>query len=133
MELTLAAFSRATYWFILPFLWRHYWKPVTLEDIPAIREDDSAASSVGSFRRFQAGRDAAYEVKYSTPRKRNLGLDLLAFFRPELGRQVVFACIFTVLQYLPPTGLRLLLQFITERETSDKPVSIAALYVAMSE
>ncbi len=130
--LTTAALSRATYWFILPFLWKHYWKPITLDEIPVIREDDSAAASVGAFRAFQAARDAAYEVKYSSPRKRNLAVDLLAFFRPELVRQSVVACIFIVLQYLPPTGLRLLLQQIAEHNAGGGHIGTAALYIAMS-
>ncbi|CAK9784394.1 unnamed protein product [Cutaneotrichosporon oleaginosum] len=123
--------SRATYWFILPFLWKYYWKPITLEEIPAIREDDSASASVGAFRRFQAARDAAYEVRNNSPRKRNLALDLLVFFRPELVRQSVVACLFVVLQYLPPTGLRLLLKQIAEHDAGGGHIGTAALYVAM--
>lgn len=132
-QLTAAALSRATYWFILPFLWKHYWKPVTLDAIPAIREDDSAAASVGAFRRFQAARDAAYEVKHNSPRQRNLALDLVAFLRPDLVWQSFVACVFIVLQYLPPTGLRLLLRQIAEHEAGGGHIGTAALYVAMSE
>lgn len=88
-ELTVAIFSRASYWFILPFLWKHYWQAITLEDIPAIREDDGAAASLGGFRAFQARRDAAYEGKHMTPRKRNLGIDLILFFGPMVAVQCV--------------------------------------------
>ncbi|BEI94008.1 uncharacterized protein CcaverHIS019_0604670 [Cutaneotrichosporon cavernicola] len=130
IEEPCTALSRATYWFILPFLWKHYWKPITLEEIPAVREDDSAAACVGAFRRFQAAHDAAYEVKHNSPRKRNLAWDLITFFRPELVRQSVVACSFVVLQYLPPTGMRLLLQQIGQPE-SDRHTGTAALYVAM--
>ncbi|GMK57331.1 hypothetical protein CspeluHIS016_0401650 [Cutaneotrichosporon spelunceum] len=131
IEEPCSALSRATYWFILPFLWKHYWKTITLEEIPAVREDDSSAACVGAFRRFQAARDAAYEFKHHSPRTRNLARDLITFFRPELVRQAIVACAFIVLQYLPPTGLRLLLQQIDQPEQADGYVGTAALYIAM--
>lgn len=43
----------------------------------------------------------------------------------------MWAYIFICLQYLPPIGLRLLLQFVSERETSNIPSHIAYLYLAM--
>lgn len=81
--------SRGTYFFLLPFLWKHYWQPITLKDIPALREDDGAAASLGAFRAFQARKDSKYEVKYSTPRRRNLGIDLMGFFAPLVFKQCV--------------------------------------------
>lgn len=42
----------------------------------------------------------------------------------------MFACLFIVLQYLPPTGLRLLLSFIKDRDTG-QPLHLAALYIGM--
>ncbi len=86
----LAAFSRATFTFMIPFFFRYYWNPVTLKDIPAIREDDSASSSLGAFRADQAIRDSRYAEKHAgAKRKRNLGLDLIRFFSPEIFTQCV--------------------------------------------
>ncbi|WWD19355.1 hypothetical protein CI109_103814 [Kwoniella shandongensis] len=124
-------FARATYAFLLPFLIKHYFTPVTLKDIPAIREDDSAASSTGEFRAFQAKKDAAYLKKHNQRRNKNLGLDLLRHFAPEIATQSAWAVLFICLQYLPPTGLRLLLQYVNDRETSEQPVHVAVLYVGM--
>jgi ABC-type multidrug transport system fused ATPase/permease subunit len=126
-----SAFSRATYWFILPFLWRNYWSPVTLERIPAIREDDGAAASAGAFRAFQAGRDRKYEAKHGVPRVRILGIDLILHFFPEITLQVVWALLFTVLQYLPPMGLRLFLQHLQNRDTNPQPAHVAGIYIFM--
>jgi hypothetical protein len=90
IEEPTSAFSRATYGFMLPLLFRHYYNPIKLHDIPSIREDDSAAASLGAFRAFQAGRDRRYSEKHGgQPRKRNLGIDLLLHFLPETLTQCV--------------------------------------------
>nr|XP_019045027.1 ATP-binding cassette transporter [Kwoniella bestiolae CBS 10118]OCF23957.1 ATP-binding cassette transporter [Kwoniella bestiolae CBS 10118] len=126
-----STFSRATYSFLLPLLFKHYFKPITLNDIPAIREDDSASSSLGAFRAFRAGRDKDHVAKTGEKRIRNLGADLFWFFLPELAMQCIWAIVFVMFQYLPPTGLRLLLQYVKERDTSSQPGHVAVLYVAM--
>lgn len=75
---------------MLPLLFKHYLSPITLEDIPAIREDDSSAASLGAFRAFSAKRDATYaKIHSGAKRRRNLGLELAMYFAPELGWQVV--------------------------------------------
>lgn len=85
-----AAWSRGTYNFLLPLLFKHYLTPITIENIPAIREDDSSAASLGAFRAFSAKRDAIYSKKHNgATRRRNLGFELAMFFAPELGWQIV--------------------------------------------
>ncbi|ORY32179.1 ABC transporter type 1, transmembrane domain-containing protein [Naematelia encephala] len=127
-----SVFSRATYTFMLPFLFKHYFTPIKLEDIPALREDDSAASSLGAFRAYQARRDAQYAKKHKNEqRKRRLPWDLLSFFAGDLFLQAAWATLFVCLQYLPPTGLRLLLQYVSERDTNPRPGHVAFMYVAM--
>ncbi len=75
---------------MLPLLFKHYWKLIQLEEIPAIREDDGSAASLGAFRADQAKRDEAYARKHNgEKRKRNLGWDLLRFFSPEISVQAV--------------------------------------------
>ena len=75
---------------MLPLLFKYFWTPIQLEDIPALREDDGSASSLGAFRAAQAKRDAAYADKHSgQKRKRNLGWDLLVFFSPDIFIQAV--------------------------------------------
>jgi hypothetical protein len=75
---------------MLPLLFKHYWTPIQLHDIPAIREDDSSAASLGAFRADQARRDERYAQKHNGQmRKRDLGLDLLRFFSPEITVQAV--------------------------------------------
>lgn len=132
IEEPTSAMSRGTYWFIIPFLWKYYWRPIKLEEIPAIREDDGAAASLGSFRKFQAAQDTKYAKKHDGGiRRRKLSRDLIAFFWPQLVAQVCWALLFTVLEYLPPLGLRLLLRFITERETHKLPDHMAYIYIFM--
>lgn len=90
IEEPTSAFSRATYTFILPLLFRHYWSPIKLEQIPQLREDDVAAASLGGFRAEQAVRDTAYAQAHGgEKRKRNLAWDLLRFFGPEVTAQCV--------------------------------------------
>lgn len=48
----------------------------------------------------------------------------------KLTKQM-WAVLFICLQYLPPTGLRLLLQFVTERDVRDTPTHVAYVYIAM--
>ena len=43
----------------------------------------------------------------------------------------MWSIIFIFIQYLAPNGLRLLLQYVNDRETSERPVHVAYLYVAM--
>lgn len=74
---------------MIPWLFRYYWKPIELEDIPALREDDSAATTLGAFRADQAARDAKYAQKHDGKRKRNLGWDLLLFFKWSILYQFV--------------------------------------------
>lgn len=75
---------------MLPFLVRHYSNPVKLNNIPALREDDSSASALGAFRADQARRDAKFAEKHlGEKRKRDLGVDLFLFFLPEISAQVV--------------------------------------------
>ncbi|OCF40975.1 ATP-binding cassette transporter [Kwoniella heveanensis CBS 569] len=124
-------FSRAIYTFLFPLLFKHYFTPITLEDIPAIREDDATAASIGAFRAFQANRDAVYLKKHGEKRKRHLGLDLLRFFAPEVLIQSAWAIVFVIFQYLPPNGLRLLLKYVKARENSEQPAHVAVLYVGM--
>ena len=80
-------------------------------------------------------------------RRRNLPNDLLRFFGADIAvqcvrslhsvsllanREQIWPCTFICLQYLPPTGLRLLLRYVNDREThASKPVHVAFLYVAM--
>jgi len=82
--------SRATYVFIIPFLVKHYFSAIKLEEVPAIREDDSSSAGLGAFRAFRARKDAAYSTKHlGEKRKRNLAWDLLQFFSPEMLVQTV--------------------------------------------
>lgn len=46
-------------------------------------------------------------------------------------RAQIWSIIFIFIQYLAPNGLRLLLRYIDERNTSDRPAHVAYLYVAM--
>ncbi|WVQ79432.1 hypothetical protein IAT38_001530 [Cryptococcus sp. DSM 104549] len=125
-------FSRATYSFLLPLLFKHYIHPITLKDIPAIREDDAAAAALGSFRAFQARRDEAHAKRNGgQQRKRDLGVDLVLFFAPELVKQAGWGCLCILFEYLPATGLRLLLKFVKHRTKSSQPTEVAVLYVAM--
>lgn len=132
---------------MLPFLVKHYFTPITLNDIPRLREDDTSSSALGAWRAFQARKDAKWAEKHlGEKRKRNLGVDLFLFFWPEISAQTVshlpfiwdvalnrqaWAIIFICLQYLPPTGLRLLLKFVTEREVLDTPTHVAYVYIAI--
>lgn len=130
IEEPTSALSRGTYWFIIPFLWKYWWKPIQQDEIPALREDDGAAASLGSFRKHQADRDTKFAEKHDGAiRKSNLGADLITFFRPQFVQQVVWALLFTILQYLPPVGMRFLLKFISERETTKEPAHMAYIYV----
>lgn len=82
--------SRATYVFIIPFLVKHYFSAIKLDEVPAIREDDSASAGLGAFRAFRARKDAAWSTKHlGEKRKRNLAWDLLQFFSPEMLVQTV--------------------------------------------
>lgn len=75
---------------MLPFLVRHYKKTVTLEDIPAIREDDSSVAVLAAFRADQAYYDAKWAKSHlGEKRKRDLGLNLFRFFWPEISAQMV--------------------------------------------
>ena len=75
---------------MLPMLFKYYWTPIQLQDVPALREDDAAASSLGSFRADQAMKDIAYATKHGGQnRRRNLGWDMLTFFGPEIRLQCV--------------------------------------------
>lgn len=90
IEEPTSAFSRALYTFMLPFLIRHYRTPITLKDIPALREDDASASALGAFRADQAYRDAKWAEKHlGEKRPRDLGFDLFRFFLPEISAQCV--------------------------------------------
>lgn len=85
-----AAFARAAYTFMLPFLAKHYFSPITLDKIPRLREDDASASALGAWRAFQARKDAKWAEKHlGEKRKRDLGLDLFLFFWPEVSAQCV--------------------------------------------
>jgi ABC-type multidrug transport system fused ATPase/permease subunit len=117
---------------MLPFLVKYFRKPITLEEIPALREDDSSAATLGAFRADQAYWDARYAAKHGgAKRHRNLGLNLARFFARDIARQSAWACLFICLQYLPPTGLRLLLQYVKNRQVSDQPTHVAFVYVGM--
>ncbi|ODO06989.1 hypothetical protein I350_04354 [Cryptococcus amylolentus CBS 6273] len=124
-------FSRATYTFLLPLLFKHYKNPITVADIPGIREDDSSAAALGAFRAYQGRLDRQYSDKHGQKRKRDLGIDLLWFFAPELFVQAGWGIICIVFEYLPPTGLRLLLEYVNSRAKEPQSPSVAALYVAM--
>lgn len=89
-----ATFSRSTYTFLIPLLFKHWFTPITLDDIPAIREDDSSTTSIASFRADQAKRDKTYAARHGgAKRQRNLGWDLLAFFSPDILTQCVSSAI----------------------------------------
>ena len=85
-----SAFSKTTYTFLIPFLLKYYWTPIALEDVPALREDDTSAACLGAFRHFRAERDKAYAARHEgATRKQDLGFDLIRFFLPELTQQAV--------------------------------------------
>ncbi|WVQ75171.1 hypothetical protein IAR50_004781 [Cryptococcus sp. DSM 104548] len=130
-EESSSPFSRATYTFLLPLLFKHYKKPITVADIPGIREDDSSAAALAAFRAYQATLDKRYRKKYGQDRKRDLGIDLLWFFAPELSVQAGWSIICIVFEYLPPTGLRLLLEYVNSRAKKPQSSGVAVLYVAM--
>ena len=88
----IAVFAKASFSFMLPLLWRHFWQPIKLDNIPAIREDDSAATSLGAFRADQAYWDKKYAEQHDGQlRRRNLGINLIRFFLPEIVKQCVSA------------------------------------------
>lgn len=89
LEEPTSAFSRATYTWILPFLWKHYRQPLTGKDIPGLREDDGTAAVVGGFRAFQAKRDYKFEKKHGSTRVRSFGVDIVHYFMPEFLLQAV--------------------------------------------
>lgn len=85
-----AVLSRATYVFIVPFLVKHYYTAIELNEVPAIREDDSSSAGLGAFRAFRARKDAEWAAKHlGEPRKKDLAWDLLRFFAPEMTVQCV--------------------------------------------
>ena len=134
---------------MLPFLFKHYYQLITLEEIPALREDDASTVTLGAFRLFQARRDAKYARKHQgAKRKRNLPVELLIFFAPTIFAQCVGAVfflsnpclthsqiwsfIYIILMYLPPKGLALLLRFVNQQGTPDaKPIHVAWFYIAL--
>ncbi|ORX38217.1 ABC transporter type 1, transmembrane domain-containing protein [Kockovaella imperatae] len=133
IEEPTSSFSRAAYMFMLPLLFKHYRHVIRLEDVPALREDDSSATALAAFRKDQAARDAKYAKKHNgAKRQRDLAWDLLRFFGVDTFIQCLWSCFFICLQYLPPVALRLLLKFFTERESRPWiPNHVAFLYVAM--
>jgi hypothetical protein len=75
---------------MLPFLIRHYRSPVTLSDIPALREDDSSVAVTAAFRANQAHYDSRWAARnLGEDRKRDLGFNLFRFFIPEISAQSV--------------------------------------------
>ncbi|WVO14579.1 hypothetical protein L204_102214 [Cryptococcus depauperatus] len=127
-----SVWSRGAYSFMLPLLFKHYFKPITLQEIPAIREDDSSAASLGAYRAYVAKKDRTYSEHHpGKKRKKNLAVDLFTFFASDISWQVLWATVFIIFMYLPPNGLRLLLRFVNERQSSSQPNHIAVLYVSM--
>jgi hypothetical protein len=97
--------SRGFYNHMIPIFLRHYRHPLSVKDIPALREDDTAAVSLANWRlaekRRQAGaskrwnQDSFKEIRSkgdvtSPPNaKRSLAFRLLWHFRKEFLRQTV--------------------------------------------
>jgi hypothetical protein len=97
--------SRGFYNHMIPILFRHYRHPLGLKDIPALREDDTAAVSLANWRMAGKRRDVTApgrqrqhgftEVKAkentvpTSKPKPKLAFRLLWHFRKEFLRQTV--------------------------------------------
>lgn len=78
---TGAILSRAMFSYLIPLVFKYYQKPITGAEVPAIREDDGSAASLGSWRTERAAN--------AKKRERKLVWLLLWFFRRELAQQAV--------------------------------------------
>jgi hypothetical protein len=92
-NLVSAMLSRGFYGHMIPLLFRHYRSPLGLKDIPAVREDDTAAACLASWRlagKSQGTSSRSREQKGGpSSQHRILALRLLWHFRKEFAEQAV--------------------------------------------
>lgn len=84
--------SRAMFSYLVPLVFKYYKSPITGPEVPALREDDASAASMGAWRAEQAtivAQDAKKQDGNADRRRHKLVWLLLWFFRRELAKQAV--------------------------------------------
>ncbi|KOS12408.1 atp-dependent bile acid permease [Malassezia pachydermatis] len=96
--------SRALFMFVQPAIWKHYFQPITLPDIPQLMAGDRAASATAIFRTHNGPET-----------QKPLWRRLIRHFVPTFAYQSFFAFLATLLTVVPVFFLSRLLHFFTTR------------------
>ena len=114
--------SRALFMFAFPTIWKHYFKPITLPDVPQLMPIDRSASVISMFR-----------IHNGPETKRSLWARLMRHFAPRYAYQGLFAFFATLLSIAPIVFLSHLLDFFTIRTskgTEGAPWHMGVLYAS---
>ena len=114
--------SRALFMFAFPTIWKHYFKPITLPDVPQLMPIDRSASVISMFR-----------IHNGPETKRSLWARLMRHFAPRYAYQALFALFATLLSIAPILFLSYLLDFFTIRTskgTEGAPWHMGVLYAS---
>ncbi len=128
-----AIFSRAIFSHTLGLVFHHYKHPLSLKDVPAIREDDTPAVSLANFRLATQSYVDKARQSGKPLKKRPLWARLMWNFRKEFAIQAFWGVCACFLSFFPALGMQLLLKFIAERKDENSEtggrIHVAVLYV----
>lgn len=141
-EVSASLYGRLSFGFVTPALFKHYKEQFTLPAVPDLPPRDKAATVVAAFR-AQSSRssetkksDGSVEAAGLIPSSKPLAWRLLRHFWPLLTLQFFWAFWESVLELSPAVGLRLILEYISERDaerngqgTAQTPWHMAVLFV----
>lgn len=111
-ELTASLYSRLLFSFMTPELTQHFRHQYTIDEVPEMKPEDSAAAVVSYFR-SSSGSSSKSESSAQT--QRSLPLRLLIHFWPELSYQLVTSFIQGLASIAAPLGTQYILAFIKLR------------------
>ena len=114
--------SRCLFIFVQPIIWKHFFKPITLPDVPQLMSIDRSPSVIAMFR-IHNGPETA----------RPLWLRLVRHFAWSYAYQALFAFFATILTLAPVYFLSHLLNFFTQRASDGAeaaPMHMGVLYAS---
>ncbi|WFD25646.1 hypothetical protein MNAN1_000609 [Malassezia nana] len=113
--------SRALFLFVQPVIWKHYFEPITLKDVPQLLSSDRAASVTATFR-----------IHNGPETRRPLWKRLVRHFFPLFMYQSTCGLLATFLTLLPVFFLSRLLKFFSLRAENpeESPIHLGVLFAS---
>ncbi|CED84845.1 Multidrug resistance-associated protein/mitoxantrone resistance protein, ABC superfamily [Phaffia rhodozyma] len=130
-------FARTFFSYVNKPIFRHFYTPIKMSNVPQLREDDRTAVVVSGWRDFRQRQRSEHTDSEKEFGKGGLTWNLVVYFKSYLLLQMLWAVVYVLASFIAPWTLKLILEFVAYRKLSSldpdtyppRPMHLAVLYV----